>query len=92
MCRGAWTGVQWYMEWCRGSQRYVQRCVGRAEVCRNAQKVTEVHRCMWRCMEASQRCMEEYMEVQGAGQRGVWRWTESIQRYAGDCIQAYRGM
>ena len=21
MCRGAWTGVQWYMEVCRGAQR-----------------------------------------------------------------------
>ena len=26
------------------------------------------------------------MEVQGGGQRGVWRWTESVQRYAEDCI------
>ena len=32
------------------------------------------------------------MEVQGGGQRGVWRWTESVQRYTEDCIEACRGM
>ena len=32
------------------------------------------------------------MEVQGGGQRGVWRWTESEQSYAEDCIEACGGM
>ena len=61
MHRGAWTGVQWYMEVCRGAQWYVQRCVGEqryAEVHRRLQRCTdvcggiiEVHGGVWRCKE-----------------------------------------
>ena len=89
VCRGVGRCMDWYvdvqrcMDRCTVVHGDVQRCTevctevcGGTEVCRGAQKVTEVHRCMWRCMEGSQRCMEACIEVQGGGQRGVWRWTE----------------
>ena len=66
-------------------------CVGGTEVCIGAQKVTEVHRYMWRCMAGHRgawrgvwRCKEVDRGVIGGGQ--------SVQRYTEDCIEACRGM
>ena len=97
-CMEGYVDLQRYMDRCAVVHGGVLRCRGmcrgvwETEVCRGAQKVMEVHRCMWRCLEGSRRYMEGFMEVQGGGQRGVWRWTESVLRYAEDCIEAYRGM
>ena len=48
-----------------------------------------MHRGMCRGVGGEERCMKGCMEVQGGGQRGMWRWTESVQRYA---EALYRGM
>ena len=91
MCRGAWTGVQCYMEVCRGAQRYVQRCVGEqvhGGVYGGARRWTEG------CVEVDRECtevcrglyrgMQRYVEVQ----RRLQRYVEVHERYVG-CVRRY---
>ena len=55
VCSGTWRCAEVHIGMCRG--------VWGTEVCRGEKKVTEVHRCMWSCIEGSQRYMEGCMEV-----------------------------
>ena len=62
-----------------------------AEVCglnRGMQRCTEGYRGAQMYVEVH----GEVPEVQGGRQRDMWRWTESVQRYTEDCIEACRGM
>ena len=82
VCSGTWRCAEVHRGMCRGvwGNRGMQRCT---EGYRSALIYVKVHGGV----------TEVHGGVYGGagGQRDVWRWTESVQSYAEDCIEVCRG-